>query len=59
MRVYIDRSLVEGFFNEDKALTLRSYPEDPVHAQGLSVFAAEGSVTIDRLYVASMSSIYA
>lgn len=58
MRVYIDRSLVEGFFNEDKALTLRSYPEDPVHAQGLSVFA-EGSVTIDRLYVASMGSIYA
>lgn len=57
MRVYIDRSLVEGFFNGDKALSLRSYPEDPASAQGLSVFA-EGGVTLDRLYVASMGSIY-
>lgn len=57
MRVYIDRSLVEGFFNNDKALTLRSYPEDPAAAQGLSVFA-EGDVAIERLYVATMGSIY-
>lgn len=57
MRVYIDRSLVEGFFNGDKALTLRSYPEDPTTAQGLSVFG-EGAVTVEKLYVASMGSIY-
>lgn len=57
MRVYIDRSLVEAFFNGDKALSLRSYPEDPASAQGLSIFA-EGGVTLDRLYVASMGSIY-
>lgn len=57
MRVYIDRSLVEGFFNDDKALTLRCYPEDPANAQGLSVFA-DGAVTLERLYVASMGSIY-
>ena len=57
MRVYIDRSLVEGFFNGDKALTLRSYPEDPSTAQGLSVFG-EGAVTVEKLYVASMGSIY-
>ena len=57
MRIYIDRSLVEGFFNGDKALTLRSYPEDPATAQGLSVFA-EGEVAVEKLYVAAMGSIY-
>lgn len=56
MEIYIDRSLVEGFFNEYKAISMRAYTEEP-DSHGISV-ASEGSVTIDSLYVARMGSIF-
>ena len=56
MDIYIDRSLVEGFFNEYKAISIRAYVEDQA-SQGLSLFA-EGDVTIESLYVAAMGSIF-
>ena len=56
MDIYIDRSLVEGFFNEYKAISIRAYVEDPA-SQGLSLFA-DGNVVIDSLYVAEMGSIF-
>ncbi len=54
--IYIDRSLVEGFFNDYKALSIRAYPDDAA-SQGIDVFA-EGDVTIESLYVATMGSIF-
>ena len=56
MDIYIDRSLVEGFFNEYKAISIRSYVEDPT-SQAIDLFA-EGDVTIESLYVAAMGSIF-
>ncbi len=55
MDIYIDRSLIEGFFNEEKALTIRAYPEDAA-SQGMSVFA-NGDIVIEELYVATMKPI--
>lgn len=34
MEVYIDRSLVEGFFNDSKSISMRSY--SAFDSQGLS-----------------------
>ncbi len=56
MEIYIDRSLVEGFFNDYKAISIRSYTEEK-DSHGIDLFAT-GNVTIDSLYVASMSSIF-
>ena len=56
MDIYIDRSLVEGFFNEYKAISIRAYVEDPA-SQALSLFAS-GDVVIESLYVAAMGSIF-
>ncbi len=56
MEIYIDRSLVEGFFNDYKAISIRAYTDDPSsHKIDL---AATGSVSIEELYVARMGSIF-
>ena len=54
--IYIDRSLVEGFFNEYKAISIRAYVEE-ITSQGINLFA-EGDVVIESLYVAAMGSIF-
>lgn len=56
MEIYIDRSLVEGFFNDDKAISIRAYTEEK-DSHGINVFAT-GNVTIESLYVAAMGSIF-
>ena len=56
MDIYIDRSLVEGFFNEYKAISIRAYVEE-VTSQGINLFA-QGDVVIESLYVAAMGSIF-
>ncbi len=56
MEIYIDRSLVEGFFNNYKALSIRAYTEEP-DSRAINLFAT-GNVTIESLYVASMGSIF-
>ena len=56
MDIYVDRSLVEGFFNEYKAISIRAYVEDPT-SQTVDLFAT-GDVTIESLYVATMGSIF-
>ena len=55
MEIFIDRSLVEGFFNADKAISVRSYA-DP-SAQEIKLFA-DGEVKVIELQVFSVSSIY-
>lgn len=56
MEIYIDRSLVEGFFNDYKAISIRAYTEEP-GSHGIDLFAT-GNVTIESLYVAAMGSIF-
>lgn len=56
MDIYIDRSLVEAFFNESKSISMRAYVDDP-NSQGVQLFAA-GDVTIESLHVATMGSIF-
>ncbi len=56
MEIYIDRSLVEGFFNDYKSISIRAYTDDPdSHALSLS---SQGTITITELYVAKMGSIF-
>lgn len=56
VEIYLDRSLVEAFFEESKAISIRAYPEDR-SSQAISLFA-EGDVTIVSIYVATMESIF-
>ena len=56
MEIYIDRSLVEGFFNDYKAISIRSYT-DAKDSHAINLFA-EGDVTIENLYVAVMGSVF-
>lgn len=53
--IYIDRSLVEAFFNESRAISIRSY--SAFDSQAISL-EAEGEVTVTELYAAQMTSIY-
>ena len=55
IEMYIDRSLVEAFFNDTKAISMRSYCE--YDSQGIQLFA-DGDITVESLYVAQMGSIY-
>ncbi|MCD8336195.1 MAG: GH32 C-terminal domain-containing protein [Lachnospiraceae bacterium] len=57
IEVYLDRSVIEAFFNDRKAISMRAYPEVE-DADGVSVFAEDGDVTVSELYVARMSGIY-
>ncbi len=54
--IYVDRSLVEGFFENYKAISIRSYPDDR-ESKTIDLFA-EGDVQIKTLYVATMNSIF-
>lgn len=56
MEIYLDRSLVEAFFNEEKAISARIYPDKD--SLGISLFAEGGDVKINSIYIASMKSIY-
>lgn len=56
MEIYLDRSLVEAFFEDAKAISIRAYPEDR-NSQAISLFA-DGEVTIVSIYVATMESIF-
>ena len=56
MDIYVDRSLVEAFFNAYKAISIRAYVEAPA-SQAIDLFAT-GEVQIETLYVAAMGSIF-
>lgn len=55
MKIYIDRSLVEAFFNDTKSISTRTYSE--YDSQGVELFA-DGNIVVENLYVAEMRSIY-
>jgi len=56
MEIYIDRSLIEAFFNDAKSISMRTYSK--YDSQGIQLFADDDAVKVEELYVAEMKSIY-
>ncbi len=56
LEIYVDRSLLEAFFEDSKVISIRAYPEDRA-SQAISLFA-EGDVTVLSIYAATMESIF-
>ncbi len=56
MEIFVDRSLVEAFFNETKSHSIRAYTEEP-DSCAISLFS-EGDILIEELYIARMGSIF-
>lgn len=56
IEIFVDRSLVEAFFNDSKAFSIRSYTEEQ-DSRAIDVFAS-GDVQINRLVVSPMKSIF-
>lgn len=54
MEIFIDRSLVEAFFNDTKSISMRAYGD--YESQGMEFFA-DGDVTVEELYVAEMKPL--
>lgn len=52
---YIDRSLIETFFNHSKSVSMRSYSKPESQKIELT---ADGTIYIEELFVAEMKSIY-
>ena len=55
MEVFVDRSLVEAFFNSDKSLCVRAYGKKK--SRQMFLFA-EGALEVERLEVYGVDSIY-
>lgn len=55
MEIYIDRSLVEAYFNDTKSISMRAYGDHD--SQGIQLFS-DGNVLVESLYVTKMQSIY-
>jgi beta-fructofuranosidase len=56
MDLYLDRSLVEGYFNNTKAISARIYPD--ITSLGIQVYQEGGEVVINEMVVKTMKSIY-
>lgn len=56
MEIYVDRSLVEAFFNSTKAISTRAYSaKDSV---GIQLYAEGGAVTVEEILITTVKSIY-
>lgn len=55
LELYVDRSLLECFFNDRKSISVRDYSDSA--SRGITL-EAEGEVTVMELYLAPMASIY-
>lgn len=55
--LYLDRSIIEGYFNSKNTITARVYPtlED---ALGIELFSEDGDIRIIEMTVSKMKSIY-
>lgn len=57
MEIYVDRSLVEAFFNDTKAISTRAYAaRDSV---AMEVYCDGGTATVTEMLVTTVKSIYA
>lgn len=57
LELYLDRSLIEAFYDGVIAVTARVYPKDRA-SMGLRLYAENVTLTVKSLRVASMKSIY-
>ncbi len=57
MDIIVDRSLVEAFFNQFKAISIRSYSD--FASTGIELFSEGGDVEVTSIKVTSLKSIYA
>jgi beta-fructofuranosidase len=55
--VYADRSLIEAYVDSGRALTARTYPAN-LDSTGIELFAEGGDITVSRLEVYTMLSIF-
>ena len=58
VELYLDRSLIEAFYDSKIAVSARVYPKDRT-SMGLKLYADNGvTLRVTQLKVASMKSIY-
>lgn len=57
LRILLDRSLVEVYMNNEASITSRIYPIRQ-ESQGISLFEKNGQITIERLEIYQMKSIF-
>ncbi len=57
IELYLDRSIIEGFFNDSNSVTARIYPTLS-DALGIEFFAEGGDIMISELEINQMQSIY-
>lgn len=55
--IFVDRSLVEAFFNNDKAISMRAYVKEPT-STGILLFSEGGDLEILSLKVTRLTSIF-
>jgi hypothetical protein len=55
--VYVDRSLIEAYFDSYRALSARAYPTYR-DATGIELFTEGGNIAIPRIEVYTMNSIF-
>ncbi|MCR5231762.1 MAG: glycoside hydrolase family 32 protein, partial [Acholeplasmatales bacterium] len=56
IEIYLDRSMVEAFYNDQKAISSRIYPDKD--SLGLLLFESGGVINVESLYITTMGSIY-
>ncbi|MDD3944711.1 MAG: GH32 C-terminal domain-containing protein [Bacteroidales bacterium] len=57
MHIYIDKALIQAFFNDKKTITTWAYPK-LAESKGLQVFAEDGDAIIKSIEIWEMNSIY-
>jgi len=58
VELYLDRSIIEGFFNNRNTVTARVYPTLS-DSKGIELFSEGGDVEITQITIQEMESIYA
>ena len=56
LKIYVDRSLVESFFNDEKAISLRAYVND-LDSKAIKVISDNEELNIDRLVLEEYKGI--
>ncbi len=57
LELFVDRSMIEGFFNNYKTISTRSYPKDLI-ANSSELFILNGTADITYFEICRMNSIY-
>lgn len=58
LRIFVDNSVIEVFFNGNLCKTVRHYPSLKAYSQPLRMLCRDGKIRVEQLNVWSMKSIY-